>query len=287
MATLIEVLGAFRASMVTFKTLTPQRITPESVFVGNHAVVCRSIMEGSGEVMSLKCYPRPRRNAPIIYGKSYMQNEACIYTLNSACEHLDIVAEPWIDGRSLGALLRSRSCDYALLSRAFDCMAVEVLRSRRAHGDIKPENIILTPEGKMHLIDYDAAWTPGLVDADIEEVGTPAFSHPLRIGKCFDAYIDDYPIALISTMLAALSYRRASFEPYITDDDSLFNCWDVYLGVDSLMNEAIALFERKRDVVHYNVARSLYGCDGHVVGLDNMLEEGCRASTKRLRAGRE
>lgn len=286
MATLIEVLSAFRASMVTFKTLTPQRIAPESVFVGNHAVVCRAIMEGSGEVMSLKCYPRPRRNAPAIYGDAYMHNEAGIYTLNSNCEYLDIVAEPWIDGHSLDTILRKPKCDYALLSRAFDRMAVEVLHAPRAHGDIKPENIILTPDGEMSLIDYDAAWVPGFEDGDIEEVGTPAFSHPLRLGRCFDAYIDDYPIALISVMLAALSYRRKNFEPYITDDYSLFTSSAVYLGVDRLFNEALSIFERKQDVVHYNLACLLCGCEGHIEGLADMLEEGCRVSPKTPRARR-
>lgn len=287
MATLIEVLSAFRASMVTFKTLTPQRITPESVFVGNHAVVCRSVMEGSGVVMSLKCYPRPRRNAPVIYGESFYRNEVGIYTLNHGCEYLDIVAEPWIDGCTLGSLLRTRRCDYTSLSRAFDRMAVDVLRGRRAHGDIKPDNIIISPDGSMGLIDYDAAWVPGLVDADIEEVGTPAFSHPLRVGKCFDAYIDDYPIALISIMLAALSYNREGFEPYITDDYSLFTSSDVYLGSDVLLNEAITIFERKRDAVHYNIARSLCGSDGHIVGLADMLEQSGRLLPKIPRVKHE
>ena len=287
MATLIEVLSAFQASEVTFKTLTPQRITPESVFVGNHAVVCRSVMEGSGEVMSLKCYPRPRRNTPFIYGESFLCNEAGIYTLNAECEYLDIVAEPWIDGCSLDTLFRTPQCDYALLSRAFDSMAVRILRGRRAHGDIKPENLILTPEGEMHLIDYDAAWVPGLVDGDIEEVGTPAFSHPLRLGRCFDAYIDDYPIALISTMLAALSYDREYFEPHITDDYSLFSSSAVYFGVDRLFNMAMSIFERKRDAVHYQIACSLCGSDGHIVGLADMLEQSGRLLPKIPRVKHE
>ena len=271
MATLTDVANAFRAACVTFKHLTPQHITPEQVFVGNHAVVCRCVLVESGVEMALKCYPRHRCNIPAIYGTSFMGGEATVYTVNGVASNLDVVVAPWVEGRSLDKLMRSGECDYAALSRAFDRMAVALLRSRRTHGDIKPENIIVTASGDMHLIDYDAAWVVGFTYEDLEEVGTPSFSHPLRVGRCFDAYVDDYPIALISVMLAAMSYRRELFEPFLTQDNTVFSAYEVFKGTDSRMLEAISLFEHKRDWVHHRVAHSLYGCDGHIRSLAEML----------------
>ena len=273
MAAMIEVLSAFRNSCVKFKTLKPQRFAPEDIFVGNHTVVCRAVMEDTGEVMSLKCFPRKRRNASAIYGKSFLPEEAGVYTLNNWCEYLDIVAEPWIDGETVDVIMESRDCDYALISRAFDRMAIDALRDTRTHGDIQPRNLILTPQGDIHLIDYDAAWVPGLKFIDLEEIGAPNFGHPKRLGKYFDAYMDDYPIAILSVMFAALSYDREKYEQCITHDFTVFNTHQVYMGADKLLEDAVKLFERHRDTVHLKIASSLAGNDGRIAGLAEMLEE--------------
>ena len=269
-ATLLDLVAAFRTSNVTFKSLAPQRITHEDIFVGNHAVVCRCVDEGSGELISLKCYPRRRRNASMIYGMAYLPDEAEIHTINGVMS-VDVVATPWIEGCSLDKMFRNPKSDYLRLSHAFDSMAYGMLCAPRAHGDIKPENIIVATSGDMHLIDYDAAWVPGFTENDIEEVGTPAFSHPQRNGKSFDKGIDDFSIALISTMLASMAYRRSEFEPHLRGDNSLFSPQDVLTGDDALLKAAIATFERKRDMAHYHIARSLYGCDGRIDGLQEAL----------------
>ena len=276
MATIIDVLNALRSQVVTFRTLPPQHIATENIHVGNHAVVCRCVSKESGEAIALKCYPRKRRNVPAIYGVSYKPNEVGVFTLNSPLEYVDAVAMPWIDGLSLEKYFHNPKSDYSALSRAFDSMALGMLCAPRAHGDIKPANIIIAPSGDMHLIDFDAAWIPGFIDRDIEVVGTAAFGHPMRLGRCFDAYIDDFPIALISTMLAAMAYRRDSFEPHLRGDNSLFNPWDVLRGEDELLNAALTIFERKRDKAHYHVARSLYGCEGRLDGLADALGEAWR-----------
>lgn len=270
MATLLDLVVAFRTSCVTFKTLAPQPITHDDIFVGNHAVVCRCVDSGSGELISLKCYPHRRRNSSAIYGMAYLPDDAQIHSLRGV-ETFDVVALPWIEGSSHDKLFRNPKSDYRRLSRAFDTMAYGMLCAPRAHGDIKPGNIIVAPTGEMHLIDYDAAWVPGFTERDIEEVGTPAFSHPQRNGRCFDKGIDDFSIALISIMLAAMAHRRNEFEPHLKGDDSLFCPRDVLTDDDALLKVAIRTFERKHDMAHYHIARSLYGCDGRIDGLQDAL----------------
>ena len=144
------------------------------------------------------------------------------------------------------------------------------------HHDVKPANIIVTPCDDMHLIDYDAAWLPGFTLADVEEVGTPAFSHPHCGVGFFDKRVDDYAIALVSVMLAALAYKRERFEPYIKNDGSLFVPKDVLDGSDELMNVALSLFERRGDMAHHHIARMLYQSDGCIDGLDDALSEALR-----------
>ena len=276
MATLLDVLNAFSTSVVTFNTLKPQHITRENIYAGNNVVVCRCMEQTSGIEMALRCYPRHRRNISAIYGSSYMPNELNICVLNCVSDVLDVVALPWIDGVSLDKLLGMPHTDYRKLSQSFDRLALGMLSTPRTHGDIKPANIIVRPCGDMHFIDYDASWQPGFTLADVEEVGTPAFCHPQHGITFFDKRVDDFAIALVSVMLAALAYRRAYFEPYIKKDGSLFVPVEVVDGTDMLFNDARLLFERKADMAHFHIANMLFGSDGHVKGLANALREALR-----------
>ena len=276
MAALLDVLNAFSTSVVTFNTLKPQHITCDNIYAGNNVVVCRCMEQTHGMEMALRCYPRRRRNVAAIYGRRYLPDELTIRAINNVREVLDVVAMPWVDGVSLDKLLGKPRADYCKLSHAFDRVALGLLSAPRAHGDVEPANIIVTPCDDMHLIDYDAAWLPGFTLADVEEVGTPAFSHPHCGVGFFDKRVDDYAIALVSVMLAALAYKRDRFEPYIKNDGSLFVPKDVLDGSDELMNAALSLFERRGDMAHHHIARMLYQSDGCIDGLDDALSEALR-----------
>lgn len=270
MATLVDVLNRLRTGGVTFKTLAPQPITPDAIFVGNNAVVCRCrVAEGE---YAVKCYPRHHRNAKTIYGDAYREAEFAVYTLLGEVEYVDVVATPWIEGRSLDKLLCDPKTNYRQLSERFDAFALDVLRGEGAHGDIKPDNIIVSEDGSLHLIDHDAAWLPGFTHKDMEEAGTPSYSHPLREERRFDKSIDDFSIALMSTMLAALALRRESFEPYIDADNALFNPREVVAGSDSMLIAALSLFERKADHRHRAIAYALYNSDGTIPNLAELLD---------------
>ena len=240
------------------------------IHVGNNAVVCRCRVAGTE--CALKCYAVPRRNARAIYGEAYHEAELAVYSLSGDMEYVDVVATPWIEGVSLDRLMGRAKTDYRMLSERFDAFALDILRGESAHGDIKPENIILTLDGSFRLIDYDSAWLPGFTDKDLEETGTPSFSHPMRDNRPFDKHIDDFSIALMSTMLAALKLRRELFEPHIDADSALFSPRAVVAGSDAMLNQALSLFERKADARHYTIARALYASDGAIPNLIEMLD---------------
>lgn len=254
MASLVEIYNAIREERVSFCNLAPQPII-DDIYVGNNAVVFRNMLDDGREV-ALKCYASRRRNAHAIYGERYLKHELCLHTL-SGDGYVDVTVLPWIEGHTLESHLISRNVDYRKLSANFDRLALATLRHRCAHGDIKPDNIIVTPTGEMKYVDFDAAWLPGFTDADAEEIGTPAFSHPDRDYRHFDKHIDDFSLAMLSTTLAALAIKREAFEPYIQVDGSIFEPEHVIDGSDYLFIEAMRLFER-RDPIHYCIARTLY-----------------------------
>ena len=94
----------------------------------------------------------------------------------------------------------------------------------------------------------------------------------MRDERPFDKHIDDFSIALMSTMFAALALRREVFEPYIDADSSLFSPRAVVAGSDAMLNKALSLFERKSDARHYAIARALYASDGAIPNLSDLLD---------------
>lgn len=281
MASLIEIYNALRYSHVTFRTLRPQPTIRDDIYVGSNAVVVHCRHPHDDRPIALKCYANRRRNARAIYGDAYLPQEILIQTLTCS-EYIDVTVLDWIDGDSLDSLLRGLATDYRTLSRSFDRMALDTLQHSYAHGDIKPDNVIVTPTGEMQLIDHDATWRPGFSDQDAEEIGTPTYSHPQRDGRRFDKHIDDFSLALLSTMLAALAIKRDYFEPHIMSDGSLFNPRSVVDGSDELFNKALSFFER-RDPAHYAIARTLYGTTGIIEGLESMFEYAITYHTKRAK----
>lgn len=240
------------------------------LYVGNNAVVCRCWV--AGVEYAIKCYPRKHRNARAIYGDTLYEGELAIQNFIGAVEWVDVVVRPWVEGRTLDKFFRDPTTDYCELLENFERLAIDTLRGERAHGDIKPENIVVTPSGDMRFIDFDATWVPGFELGDIEELGTPSFSYPGRAVTHFDKSIDDFPIALITTMLAAMSYRREMFEESIDADNSLFYTRAVVSGSDMMLNKALSIFERKSDKRHYAIAIALYNCPGPIPSLLSLLE---------------
>ena len=256
MADLTTLLNMLRNNVPHLRTLKQIAIDRDSICIGNNAVVARCCGEELGGEVKMKCYYRPHRNLAKLYGKSYYPREVGLYTLMGHIDYLDAVITPWVEGQPLDRALHDPDADYLSLSRAFDAMARDTLAQAMAHGDIKPDNIIVRDDSSMQLIDWDAAWRP---DIDhIEEWGTVGFRHPLRRSSDFNKHIDDYPIALIATMLAALAAEPEYFAPHLNDDGSMFSPESLLRGKDALLDHAIGLFAERGDVAHYRIAKSLY-----------------------------
>ena len=256
MANLLSILNTLRSDTPILRTINYINIDRDSISIGNNALVARCYINGCDKAMNIKCYHRPHHNLKTIYADNYYPQELGIYTLGGDIEYIDIVITPWIDGTSLDALLNKPDTDYLQLSKSFDAMARNLLEKPIAHGDIKPDNIIVCEDGDMKLVDWDAMWYPNIV-TPIEECGTPTYRHPLRHNRDYNKHIDDYPLALISTMLAALASERSYFEPYISEEGGLFDPIAILKGEDMLLNHAIELFAQRGDASHYRIAKTL------------------------------
>lgn len=93
------------------------------------------------------------------------------------------------------------------LADEFDAMAEWLIGQDWAHGDLSPDNIVVTPKG-LRLIDFDAAYLPNLTEQRVE-IGRAEYNHPDRNVAMDNKHIDDWAIALLSVNLHALAVEPA------------------------------------------------------------------------------
>ena len=239
---------------------------------GNSAVVFRIRCEG--RVRSLRCYMHHPRHLAEIYGEKLLPQELFIYTSPAGGVWVDVVLSDWIEGVTLheAVAAAAEAGDTARLRRfaaAFDRMAAALTADDWAHGDLKPENIVADNRGRLHLIDFDAMFLPAFAGRHSPELGTAAFQHPARTVRDFDASLDDYPAALISTALHALALDPTLYARYSDADGLLFTPQKI--GTDAALCEVLALFERRGLAAQYRIARLLRSPSLRLPGLPQLL----------------
>lgn len=255
---------------------------------GNSAVVFRIRCEG--RVRSLRCYMHHPRHLAEIYGEKLLPQELFIYTSPAGGVWVDVVLSDWIEGVTLheAVAAAAEAGDTAQLRRfaaAFDRMAAALTADDWAHGDLKPENIVADNRGRLHLIDFDAMFLPAFAGRHSPELGTAAFQHPARTVRDFDASLDDYPAALISTALHALALDPTLYARYSEADGLLFTPQKI--GTDAALCEVLALFERRGLAAQYRIARLLRSPSLRLPGLPQLLALATETTETDKRMGPE
>jgi serine/threonine protein kinase len=240
--------------------------------VGNSVIVFEVMCNGVHS--ALRLYMRPHRNLQAIYGDNYYPKELLVSSSATQSDLVDVVLCRWYEGETLQCKIEQWSeypTKMAALSSTFETLAISLLREPWAHGDIKPENIIVDKRD-MHLIDYDAMFCPGFTADDCIDIGTSQFQHPLRNEKLFDRSIDDYPIALIATVLAAMSLDSRLGRRLQTIDYMLISPSRAVAGRDEMLEYVENLFAEAGDARHYRIARLLRSPRPSLPQLKSLLE---------------
>ena len=217
---------------------------------GAFAVVFKMKDEQTGKCYALKCFTEEQEgraeayrkiaeelefvDSPYITSVKYLEKEMFVDS-NCENEEFPVLLMDWIEGETMETYVAANYTDthaMAMLCYRFCKMAVWLRSQSFAHGDIKPDNIMIRPDGTLTLVDYDGMFVPAMKGQKSPTIGTKDFSHPLRTVDDFDETIDDFALASIALSLKVISLNPSLLQTYGASDRLLFSAAD-YLDLSN------------------------------------------------------
>ena len=191
----------------------------------NYALKCfTDEQEGRGEAYRQIAEELEFVDSTYITAVKYLEQELFV---DSRCndEVFPVLLMDWVDGETMETYIAGHYADshaMAMLCYRF-CKMAGWLRSQSfAHGDIKPDNIMVRPDGTLALVDYDGMYVAAMKGRKSPTIGTKDFAHPLRTVDDFDETIDDFALAVIALSLKAISLDPSLYTTYGASDRLLF-----------------------------------------------------------------
>lgn len=211
---------------------------------GAFAVVFKMKDEQTGKCYALKCFTEEQEgraeayrqiaeelefvDSPYITSVKYLEKELFV-DCNCEDDEFPVLLMDWIEGETMETFIAENytdSYEMSMLCYRFCKMAAWLRSQSFAHGDIKPDNIIVRPDGTLTLVDYDGMFVPAMKGQKSPTIGTKDFSHPLRTIDDFDETIDDFALASIALSLKAISLDSSLLQSYGASDRLLFSATD-------------------------------------------------------------
>ena len=225
---------------------------------GNFAVVFKMKDESSGKLYAVKCFLREQEGRDIAYQQitdeleyassnylcsiKYLQKELFVDSTVSSDTEFPVLLMDWAEGVTLDKYVHQHISDkYALqlITYQFCRMAAWLMSQPFAHGDLKPDNILVTEDGALVLVDYDGMYVPAMQGQKARELGSPDYRHPLRTEDCFNEHIDDFPLALIGMSLKAIALDTSLLQNNAKTDSLLFSESDFHNIGECLMMKSL------------------------------------------------
>ncbi len=206
---------------------------------------------------AIKCFTRNQWGRKLAYTRlcrhlpkseylvkmKYLTEELCVAPYGSeVLIDYDVISMEYVDGVTLSEKVAEAVADgdtntLGILSNNFDRLAIWLLDNSFAHGDLKPDNIMVLSDLSLKLIDYDGFYIEEMAGESQRECGTVAFQHPLRSAMPFCRDIDDYSIAVLSLSLRAFAADTEAYTRFCFDSSSF-----VIEPSEAVLDSSMALF---------------------------------------------
>lgn len=236
-----EYIEAIKAAEDNFQELTNLRPVLDAdgqpvMTSGNFAVVFKMEDRETGKFYALKCFTKEQEgraeayhqiadalkdvDSPYLVSLHYLDKELFVDTEQTAETEFPVLLMDWVEGKTLDKYLRENLEDkYALemLAYRFSQLAQWLIPQSFAHGDLKPDNILVREDGTLVLVDYDGMYVPAMKGQMARELGSPDFRHPQRTENDFDEHIDDFPLISILLSLVVIS-KEPGLQTFVEAD---------------------------------------------------------------------
>ena len=240
---------------------------------GNFAVVFKMEDPQTGKCYAIKCFLKEQEgraeayrliseeleyvNSSFLTSIKYHDKELFVDSQSSTDTEFPVLQMDWVEGETLDKYIRTHINDryeLAKLTYQFSRLAMWLMPQPFAHGDLKPDNILVRQDGMLILVDYDGMFVPAMQGQKSRELGSPDFRHPLRTEDDFNEHIDDFAIVSLLLSLKALSLHPDFLSKYGASDRLLLSEKDyrdisqcallkeLYPSSDAELNILISLF---------------------------------------------
>ena len=247
-----EYIEAIKAAKDNFEKLTNLRAVlgddgQPVMTSGNFAVVFKMEDTETVKFYALKCFTKEQEgraeayhqiaeklkdvDSPYLVSLRYLEKELFVDTEQTDETEFPVLLMDWVEGKTLDKYLRENLDDkYALemLAYRFSQLAQWLIPQPFAHGDLKPDNILVREDGTLVLVDYDGMYVPAMKGQKARELGSPDFRHPLRTENDFDEHIDDFPLLSILISLKATSHNPKLLDEFGESDRLLYSQENYY-----------------------------------------------------------
>lgn len=245
--TISEYIESIKYAEDNFATLTDLRPVLNTdgypiMSSGNFAVVFKMRSNKNDKIYAIKCFTREQEGRDEAYEKisdelskidtpfflktQFLKNELFVNSNSSNVSDFPVVVMEWVDGKPLDRYIH----DLVTANKSLELLICRFIRltkwlvpSKFAHGDIKPDNIIVKDDGEIVVVDYDGMYVPAMKGQCAREYGSSDFRHPERKTQGFNARIDDFSFASILLSLVAIEYDNELYEKYHAKDRLLLS----------------------------------------------------------------
>lgn len=217
-----EYIEAIRSAEDNFDKLSNLRPVLDSnnnpiMSSGNFAVVFKMKDIETDKEYAVKCFTREQNTR-------YMEKELFVDTSLSNETEFPVLVMDWVEGYSIDQFIQdniSNKYKLNLLAYNFCQLGNWLLSQQFAHGDLKPDNIIIKEDYTLVLVDYDGMYVPAFKGKSALEIGSSDFQNPNRSTYAFNRHIDDFSITLIALSLKAIAlspslYKKSNTNALIT-----------------------------------------------------------------------
>ena len=198
--------------------------------------------EQSGKLYAVKCFTKEQEgraeayreitkelenvSSPYILSIRYLEKELFVDTDQTTETEFPVLLMDWVDGKPLDKYLRenieSKFIIETLLENFYQ-LSEWLISQPFAHGDLKPDNILVKSDGTLILVDYDGMYVSAMKGQKSREIGSPDFCHPHRSEDFFNEHIDDFSILSILLSLCIVFIDKNYLARYGAEDRLLFS----------------------------------------------------------------